>query len=155
MRFEAGNVSTLTPATADTPLIAIRAPVGEGGRLRELGITLQAATATQLGLARATTVSVTPGTTKPGRAAKAGTPAAPLPDSGILLVSSWVTVPVISTNYLRQACLPATIGAFCVWYWPADGALEIGDGEAISELVIANLVAVAPSLFRYWAVWEN
>ena len=100
-------------------------------------------------------MSVTPGTTKPGRATKAGTPAAPSADSGILLVSSWVTPPVISVNYLRQVSLPAAIGGFCVWSWPADGALEIGDGENISELVIANLVAVAPSLFRYWAVWEN
>lgn len=155
MRFQAGNVSTLTTIAADAPLAAIRAPVGEGGRLRELGITLQAATASQLGLTRATTVSVTPGTTKPGRALKAGTPAAPLADSGILLVSSWATAPVISTNYLAQACLGAAIGAFVVWSWAADEALEIGDGEAIAELVIANLVAVAPSLFRYWAKWEN
>src|SRR5690349_5650678 len=134
MRFEAGNVSTLTTATADAPLVAIRAPATEIGRLLELGITLDAATVTKLGLARATTVSVTPGTTKPGRNVHKGAP-----DSGTLLVSSWGTVPVISTNYLRHVILPGAIGAGVVWTWPADRPLEIGDGANISEIVIANL----------------
>jgi hypothetical protein len=155
MRYEAGNTSTLATATADAPLVAVRAPATEVGRLLEFGLFLTQATATRLGLARATTVSVTPGTTKPGRAVRAGTPSAPLADSGTLLVSSWGTAPVISTNYFRKVSLPATIGAGVIWTWPIDRPLEVGDGENISELVLANLVAVAPSLFDYYAVWEN
>jgi hypothetical protein len=150
MRFEAGNVSTLATATADAPLIAIRAPATERAALRELGVTLIAATSTRLGLARATTVSLTPGTTKPGRNKQPGAP-----DSGTLLVSSWGTVPVISTNYLRRITLPAAIGAGFIWTWPADDPLVIGLGSAIAELVLANLVAVAPSLFDYYAIWED
>jgi hypothetical protein len=37
----------------------------------------------------------------------------------------------------------------------ADRPCLVGDGINISELVIANLVAVAPSVFEYWAVWED
>lgn len=150
MRFEAGNLSTLATATADAPLAALRAPATEIGRLLELEITLTQAIATRLGLARATTVSVTPGTTKPGRNVKPGAP-----DSGTLLVSSWATAPIISTNYLERCSLPGVVGAGKIWTWPADRPLEIGLGSAIAELVIANLVAAAPSLFEYVAKWED
>lgn len=150
MRFEAANLSSLVTATADAPLVAIRAPAAEVGRLLELGITLDAATVTKIGLARATAVSVTPATTKPGRNTVPGAP-----DSGTVLVSSWATPPTISTNYLRQVIIPAAVGAGIVWSWPADRPLQIGLGSAIAELVIANLVAVAPSVFRYYAVWED
>src|SRR5689334_16709236 len=112
MRFEAGNLSTLVTATQDAPLVALRAPATETMKLLELGISLTAATATRLGLARATTVSVTPGTTKPGRNTIKGAP-----DSASLLVASWATVPVISVNYLRRVSLPAAIGAGIVWSW--------------------------------------
>ncbi len=155
MRFEGGNTSTLVTGTLDAPLVAIRAPTTEIGRLLELGVFLTTAVATRLGLTRATTVSVTPGTTKPGRAIFPGTPAAPLADSGMLLVASWVTPPVISTNYLRRISLPATIGAGFIWTWPVDRPLIVGDGENISELVLANIVAAAPALFDFYAVWEN
>jgi hypothetical protein len=149
-RFEAANVSSLTTATADAPLVALRAPAAEVMKLVELGIMLTGATSSVLGLARATTASVTPATTKPGRNLHKGGA-----DSGSLLVSSWTTAPVISTNYLRQAVLPAAIGAGIVWTWPQDRPLEVGDGIAITEVVITNLVAIAPSVFRYWAIWED
>lgn len=150
MRFEAGNVTSLATATANAPLCAIRAPATERCALRELGITLVAATSTLLGLVRATTVSVTPGTTIAGQNKNPGSPA-----SGTLLVSSWATAPVIPTNYFRQVALPAAIGAGVIWSWPADDPLVVGTGAAIGEIVIANLVAVAPSLFRYYAIWED
>lgn len=150
MRYEAGNVSSLVTATANAPLVAIRAPATERAALRELGVTLIAATSTLLGLVRATTVSVTPGTTIAGQNKHSGGPA-----SGTLLVSSWGTVPVIPANYLRQIVLPAAIGAGFIWQWPADDPLMVGTGAAIGELVLANLVAVAPSTFRYYACWED
>lgn len=150
MRFEAANISTLTTATAGAPLVAIRAPATETCRLRELGILLVAATQTLLELRRATTVSVTPGTTI------AGQPHTPLaPVSGTLLVSSWGTVPVVGANGMRSVILPASIGAGIIWTWPADDPLIVGNGVAIGEMCICNSVAVACSLFRYYAVWED
>jgi hypothetical protein len=150
MRYEAGNVSTLVTAGINAPLVAIRAPATERCALRELGVSLIAATSTRLGLTRATTVSVTPGTTVAGQNKQPGAPA-----SGTLLVSSWATVPVVSASLFRRITLPAAIGAGYIWQWPADDPLIIGLGSAIAELVIANLVAVAPSLFDYWACWED
>ena len=150
MRFEAGNISTLVTATANAPLVAIRAPAAERCALRELGVTLLAATSTLLGLARATTVSVTPGTTIAGQNKN---PLSPV--SGTLLVSSWGPVPVIPANYFRQSALPGAIGAGFIWTWPADDPLIVGNGVAIGEVILANLVAVAPSLFRYYCAWED
>jgi len=150
MRYEAGNISTLVTATANAPLVAIRAPVTERAAIREIGVTLIAATSTLLGLVRATTVSVTPGTTIAGQNLNPLSPA-----SGTLLVSSWATAPVIPATYMRQIVLPAAIGAGFIWSWPADDPLVVGNGVAIGEIVIANLVAVAPSLFRYYVKWEN
>lgn len=150
MRFEAGQASVLVTVAADAPLFAIRAPATEICRLRELHLTQIAATASRIGLARATTVSVAPVTTKPGRATVPGAP-----DSGTLLVAGWTTPPVISTNYLRRISLPATIGAGILWTWPADDPLLVGLGSAIAELVLVNLVAVAPSTFEITAKWED
>lgn len=151
MRFEAGNVSTLLTATANAPLAAIRAPATERCGLRELGVFLSAATSTVLGLVRATTISVTPGSTVAGQNTVPGAPA-----SGTLLVSSWGTAPVLtSPAYFRSIVLPAQVGAGFIWTWPSDAPLYVGNGAVIGELVIANLVAVAPSLFRYYATWES
>ena|SRR5258708_4364492 len=150
MRFEGGNLSTLTTATGDAPIVAIRAPATECCRLIELEITLIAATASRFGLARATTVSVTPVSTKVGRNTIPGAP-----DSNTLLVSGWTTPPVISTNYIERCSLPAVIGAGKIWTWPEHRALYVGVGTAIAELVIANIVAVACSLFEYTAKWED
>ncbi|MGI8481856.1 MAG: hypothetical protein ACR2MF_07320 [Chthoniobacterales bacterium] len=93
---------------------------------------------------------MTPGTTSAGRNTS------PLaPDSATLLVSSWAVVPVISAALLRRITLPAAIGAGFIWTWPADRPLYVGAGTAIAELCLCNLVAVAPSLFDYWAIWED
>lgn len=151
MRFEAGNVSTLTTATANAPLVALRAPAAEVMRVREFGVTLIAATSTRLGLARATTVSVTPGTTVAGQ--PGGVAGGPV--SASLLVSSWATVPIISASYLRRITLPAAVGAGFIWTWPADDPLLVGDGRVVSEICLANLVAVACSLFDYYVKWED
>lgn len=150
MRFEAGNVSSIVSATAGAPLVALRAPATERMALRELGVTLIAATSTRLGLRRATAVSITPSNTIAGQNKQPGAPA-----SGSLLVSTWVTVPTVSANDMRRITLPAAIGAGFIWTWPADDPLIVGLGSAIAELCLCNLVAVAPSTFDYYAIWED
>lgn len=149
MRFEAGATSVLQPATA-TPLVAIRAPATERAALRELGVTLQAATVTRLGLARATAVSLVPTGNFAGQNKQPSAPA-----SGTTLVTGWGTIPTAAAVFLRRITIPGAIGAGFVWSWPADDPLIIGLGSAIAELLLVNLVAVAPSLFDWYAVWED
>jgi len=150
MRYEASATSVLVSAVANAPLVAIRAPATERGILREFGITLQAATSTRLGLVRATTVSVTPTGSVAGVNHEAGVAA-----GATTLITGWTTAPVVSSSYMRRITLPAAIGAGVVWTWPVAVGPEVGTGSAIGEIVICNLVAVAPSLFDFWAVWED
>ncbi len=97
-------------------------------------------------------MSVTPTGGKVGKATLVGAA-----DAGTQIVTGWATPPVVPAGgpYFRQIVLPAAIGAGGVWSWPADDPLWIGDGEAIQELVVCNLVAVACSAFRCWAKFEN
>jgi hypothetical protein len=149
MRFEASATSILVAATA-TPIVALRAPATERMALRELGITLQQATSTRLGLVRATVVSATPTGNFAGQNKQPGAPA-----SGSTLVTGWTTIPTAGGTPLRRVTLPAAIGAGVVWTWPADDPLIVGLGSAIGEICINNLVAVVPSLFDVWACWED
>lgn len=149
MRFEASATSVIVAAAA-TPIIALRAPATERMALRELGVTLQAATSTRLSLVRATVVSVTPTGNFAGQNKHAGAPA-----SGSTLVTGWTTIPTAGGTPLRRITLPAAIGAGFIWTWPADDPLIVGLGSAIGEICLNNLVAVAPSLFDFWAVWED
>lgn len=149
MRFEAGATSVIVAATA-TPIVALRCPATERMALRELGVTLQAATSTRLGLARASVVSVTPTGNFAGQNKQPGAPV-----SASTLVTGWTTIPTAGGTPFRRITLPGAIGAGFIWTWPADDPLIVGLGSAIGELCIVNLVAVAPSLFDFYAVWED
>lgn len=149
MRYEASATSVIVAATA-TPIVAFRAPATERMAIREIGVTLQAATSTRLGLARASAVSVTPTGNFAGQNKNPGSPA-----SGSTLVTGWTTIPTAAGTPFRRITLPAAIGAGYIWTWPADDPLIVGLGSAIAEICLNNLVAVAPSLFDFWCVWED
>lgn len=149
MRFEASATSVIVAATA-TPIVALRCPAAERMAVREIGIVLQAATATRLSLVRATVVSVTPTGNFAGQNKNPLSPA-----SGSTLVTGWTTIPTAGGVPFRRVSLPSAIGAGIVWTWPADDPLYVGNGVAIGEICINNLVAVAPSLFDFYVVWED
>lgn len=149
MRFESSATSVIVAAAA-TPICAIRCPATERMNVREIGVTLQAATSTRLSLVRATVVSVTPTGNFAGQNKQPGAPA-----SASTLVTGWTTIPTAGGTPLRRITLPAAIGAGFIWTWPADDPLTVGLGSAIAEVCINNLVAVAPSLFDFWVVWED
>lgn len=149
MRFESSATSIIVAAAA-TPIVALRCPVTERMAVREIGVTLQAATATRLSLVRATVVSVTPTGNFAGQNKNPLSPA-----SASTLVTGWTTIPTAGGTPMRRISLPAAIGAGFIWTWPADDPLYVGNGVAIGEVCINNLVAVAPSLFDFWVVWED
>lgn len=149
MRFEASATSVIVAAAA-TPIVAMRCPVTERMAIREIGVTLQAATATRLSLVRATVVSVTPTGNFAGQNKNPLSPA-----SASTLVTGWTTIPTAAGTPFRRISLPSAIGAGFIWTWPADDPLYVGNGVAIGEICINNLVAVAPSLFDFYVVWED
>lgn len=150
MRYGAANVTGLTTAAVNAPLAAIRAPATEMCKIREIGVTLKDAVNTRLGICRATTVSVTPGTTVAGQNHQYGAPA-----SGSLLVCSWATAPVVATSHFRAVEIANAVGNGIIWTWPADDPLIVGNGVDICELVLVNLIAAGCATFRFYACWED
>jgi hypothetical protein len=149
MRYEAAATSIIVAATA-TPIVAIRASATERCAIREIGITLQGATSTRLGLARATVISATPTGSFAGQNTVPGAPA-----STTTLVTGWTTIPTAGGTPFRRVTLPAAVGAAWVWQWPQGEELIVGTGAAIGEICIVNLVAAAPALFDFWCKWED
>ena len=96
-------------------------------QVHELGITLQAATATTLGLGRpANSGSVAGGTNNAPIAGDNG-------DSAALVgayLAGWTTVPTAPASFLRRIGFPATIGSGLIWTFrdlviPASGSLVL------------------------------
>jgi hypothetical protein len=149
MRFSASATSIIVAATA-TPIVAIRAPATERCLIREIKVTLQGATSTRLGLARASVVSVTPTGNFAGQNHQPGGPA-----SGTTLVTGWTTIPTAGGVPFERITLPAAVGAAWVWQWGQGEELVVGLGSAIGEICIVNLAAAAPALFDWSVKWED
>jgi hypothetical protein len=101
--------------------------------LREIGVTLVAATASVFGLGRPQAKGITP-----------GSPVALIPNepggglSQAVAALSWGTGPTVPTQFIRRVSLPGTIGASVVW--------RFEKGFVISKaqsLVLWNISAVA------------
>lgn len=112
-------------AAAGTPAFELIAPPTKNCILRELIITLAAATASAYGLGRPAAIGVTP--TTPVNALREGI------GDGIGMLSktalAWGTPPTSPTVFNRRASLSATIGDFVDWVF--DGGLYIPAGQSI------------------------
>lgn len=104
--------------------------------VREIGITLAAATASTFGLGRPAAIGITP--TSPVTV-QAMDPANPAGTGTVAL--AWATGPTIPAAFLRRIGLPATIGAGIVWVF-GDQGLVI---PVSSSLILWNLSATGVS----------
>lgn len=83
-------------------------------RLLELGITINAATASVFGYGKPAAAGVTPATTSTVQAEDSGNTTA----GNTTVALTWGTSPTAPTNYLRRVSLPNTVGAGIVWTFP-------------------------------------
>lgn len=104
--------------------------------VREIGITLAAATATTLGLGRPAAIGVTPTSPVTVLPMDTGDPAG----TGTVALA-WGTGPTIPTQFLRRIGLPATIGAGIIWTF-SDRGLVV---PVSSSLILWNLSATGVS----------
>ena len=140
--FEKGDLTT--GVTAANAAFEFRAGA-QTCFVYELGLFLNAATASILGLGRpANNGSVAGGTVgvgqnidEDGAAALAG-----------IVLSGWTTAPTAPTNFMRQIGLPAAIGNGIVWSWPR--GLRV---KAARSLVVWNIAT--SSALRYYVAWEE
>jgi hypothetical protein len=111
--------------------------------LREIGVTLVAATASVFGLGRPQANGITP-----------GAPVALIPHepggglSKAVAALSWGTGPTVPGQFIRRVSLPATIGATIVWRF--EKGLVIPKAQS---LVVWNITAV--SLADVWVMIDE
>lgn len=116
-------------------------------RIREVGLFVNAATASSVQLIRPNNTPVA-STSILGQTQDPGDPA-----STINVDTAWSTAPTIGTNVpLRKGAIPAAIGNGLVWTWPADQPLIV---PVSSWLVLWNYGAGAGSVLNCWITWEE
>jgi hypothetical protein len=142
-RYELGvNGGAGTIAVAQAELRAIST---DSIWVKEIGLFLNAATASSIGLGRpANSGSVAGGTLVLGQATNGGVAAV-----GGVVTTGWTTAPTAPTIFLRRIGLPAAIGNGIIWTFQGDGLLVPGGGS----LVIWNIAA--SSIASLYFVWEE
>lgn len=143
-RYEA-SVSVAAAPAAGANYCEFRNPAARRAQIEEIGVTLGAATATGVGLVRATTQG-TAGTAQLGQAEDPSQAAA---DASIF--HGTLTSLVAGTNWMRRLLLPAAIGAGIIWQWPQSDRLIVPPS---ASLVLQNIhsAAGAASIHVYF-VW--
>lgn len=148
-RYELGIRTTV--ATTGAAAAELRAASGSPVRLREVGITLAAATASSYGIGRPAAIGVTP--TAPITVLAMN----PMDPAGTAQTAvAWGTGPTVPAQFPRRITLPATIGAGIIWTWAAEQFI-IGPGSAaaaVASIVIWNLATNSAATDLYFAV-EN
>ena len=146
-QYELGINTTVT--TTGAAAAELRAASGTPVRLRELGLTLAAATASTYGVGRPAAVGVTP--TSP-ITVLASNPSDPTGTATTAV--AWGTGPTAPSQQLRRITLPATIGAGVIFTWELNRFL-IGPGNAsaaVASIVVWNLATNANNLNIYFAL---
>ena len=136
----------LTTGTASgTGALAIRPATTARAYILEVGLFLNAATASVLTLKRSASAG-TPSTSVLGQQ---GDPADAASATNIDTV--WSVVPTVAANAIRRIALPATSGAGVIWTFPR-GALVAANG-ATTQLLVWN--EQLNSALNAYVVWEE
>lgn len=132
-----------TATTSGSTAIELIAGTNNAYSLKEVGITLAAATASAIGYGSPQAKGTTP-TSVVVLAEDGGNTTAGASSSAI----SWATSPTIPTNFFRRVSLPAAIGAGIVWTFPRG----INVLKTVTT-VLTNLIA-GSALDVWWVIDE-
>lgn len=154
--YEAATTTTLVTASANAPLVALRA-VSAALFVQEIHIFYRTAPTTSgaLGLVRSTALGTGTLTSVAGQARM---PLTGMPAATGIIVTNWATLaPTLSaTTYSRRFSASPTIGNGVIWTFDGNEQLGVaGSAGATSELIIANLVATAPGTFDVVVIWRE
>lgn len=141
--YERGDLTTGTASGAAA--LEIRAGANDPLYIEELGLFLNAATASLLGFGRPANTPAG-GTVGLGDADLGGDEAA---SAGGVVLSGWTTAPTAPTIYKRQVALPAAIGNGVIWRWGGEG-LRVKAG---TSMVVWNLQL--NSALRYYVRFRD
>jgi hypothetical protein len=140
------NFGVLTTGTASGAAAwEIRTSANVRARIMEIGIFLNAATASIVGLGRPAAIGLTP--TSPVDFLPED-PADTTVSGAVQSALAWSTGPTVPTNFLRRIGLPATIGTGIIWTFPRGLVIPVS-----SSIVLWNLAL--NSAFNAYAVIDQ
>jgi hypothetical protein len=125
-----------TGASVTTPALEVIGAAAIGYRLLELGMSINAATASVYGYGRPAAIGVTPTTPVAVLAEDGGNTTAGNSTTAL----AWGTAPTAPTNFLRRVSLPATVGAGIIWTFPR-GIVVLKALTSVLWNITANSVA--------------
>jgi len=136
-------------AATGAPYAAFRAPT-RNSKLREIGMSCNAATASNISLLRNTNASYAASTST-----SVGQQLNPVDAAGTSLVdTAWSAAPTITAaSRIRRFALPATIGAGLIWVFQA--GLWVRNATATDIIVLWNEGASTGSILNCYAEWEE
>jgi hypothetical protein len=130
----AGGAGTIAVAQAE-----LRASATDALYVYELGITLNAATASTIGVGRPTNNGSVAG--RNGNAAAGIEPGRPCAVGGII-TTGWTTAPTAPTNFFRRISLPATIGTGIVWTWPKGLRVKQSTSLVVWNITLSSVASI-------------
>jgi hypothetical protein len=145
----ANRTSAVATAAASLEVIAASAM---GCRVLEIGLTLNAATASVLSIGRPAAIGVTPTAPVTVLGEDAGNAAAGVTQTAL----AWGTAPTVPPNFFRRVSLPATIGAGIIWTFPRGIIIpKSGSTAGTNNLVLWNPSAGSNSVTDVWVVVDE
>jgi hypothetical protein len=130
----ANRTSGVTSATAAKE---VRTAAADRAALMEMGISINAATASVFGLGRPAAIGVTPTTPQTVLAEDSGAPA-----GTVTTALAWGTGPTVPANFFRRVSLPATIGAGIIWTFPRGLLIAISNSVVLWNIVTGSVADV-------------
>lgn len=141
--YEAGAVTSAAPL-AGTPFFEVRNGATRPIFILELGVSLGAATATNVALIRATAQ----GTGGTGLLLGQSTDPRSAAGTASVAASAFTLAPAFTAaNMLRRFHLPAAIGAGLIWTWPESDPLVLA--VSTSMLLVTPTIAGALTISSY------
>ncbi len=146
--YEVGVQSVAAASAA--AYCTIRGATGQRVRIREIGISLNAATASSIGLGRPANTPVA--TTSVLLQNKDPADAASITNFD----TAWSTAPTVPAQFLRRIVLPATAGAGWIWTFPDDEPLILDKTAGSNQWVVLwNFGAGAGSVLNVYVVTKE
>jgi hypothetical protein len=141
------TLGVVTPAPAANGFFFdLAAAATDRLNIREIGVSLNAATASTLALFRSTAI----GTRTTPTTGLAEDPADPAGTGTI--ATAWSVNPTMAAAALRRLALPATAGAGIVWTWPYGKGLVV---PVSASIVLQNVGAAAASALSVYVTWDE
>lgn len=145
------NLGVLTAAAAaGAAYCVIRGGAAQRVRIREIGISTNAATLASIGLGH-------PANTPAPTTSALAQPNDPADGVSICNIdTAWSTAPTAPTIFQRRIVLPATAGAGWIWTWPDDEPLILDKtAGSAQQIVLWNFGAAAGPILSVYIVTKE